>query len=59
MASPHRPGREIDLHQVGYLFLLTREGDVAAFERNVELQNELGVTSADDGRRGGPGSCLR
>ena len=27
-----RPGAEIDLHQVGYLFLLDREEDVAAFE---------------------------
>lgn len=40
-----RPGAEIDLHQVGYLFLLDREEDVAAFERSVELQNELGVPS--------------
>ena len=40
-----RPGGEIDLHQVGYLFLLDREEDVAAFERSVALQNELGVPS--------------
>lgn len=40
-----RPGAEIDLHQVGYLFLLDREEDVAAFERSVALQNELGVPS--------------
>ena len=40
-----RPGAEIDLHQVGYLFLLDREEDVAAFEHNVELQNALGVPS--------------
>lgn len=40
-----RPGAEIDLHQVGYLFLLDREEDVVTFEANVELQNELGVPS--------------
>lgn len=40
-----RPGQEIDLHRVGYLFLLSRPEDVAAFERDVALQNELGVTS--------------
>lgn len=40
-----RPGQEIDLHRVGYLFLLSTPDDVAAFERDVELQNELGVRS--------------
>lgn len=40
-----RPGAEIDLHQVGYLFLLDREEDLAAFEEGVALQNELGVPS--------------
>lgn len=40
-----RPGAEIDLAQVGYLFLLDRSEDVAAFERSVALQNELGVPS--------------
>jgi sarcosine oxidase subunit beta len=40
-----RPGGEIDLHQVGYLFLLEQEEHVAAFERNVALQNSLGVPS--------------
>jgi sarcosine oxidase subunit beta len=40
-----RPGWEIDLHQVGYLFVLTREEDVAEFERSVALQNDLGVPS--------------
>jgi sarcosine oxidase subunit beta len=38
-------GQEIDLHQVGYLFLLDRPEHVAAFERNVAVQNELGVPS--------------
>jgi sarcosine oxidase subunit beta len=41
----NRPGQEIDLHQVGYLFLLSAPEDVTAFERDVRLQNELGVTS--------------
>jgi sarcosine oxidase, subunit beta len=40
-----RPGGEIDLHQVGYLFLLDRPEDVAAFEASVTLQQELGVPS--------------
>ena len=40
-----RPGAEIDLHQVGYLFLLDRAEDVAAFEASMALQNELGVPS--------------
>jgi sarcosine oxidase subunit beta len=40
-----RPGGEIDLAQVGYLFLLDRREDVAAFEQSVALQNELGVPS--------------
>jgi sarcosine oxidase subunit beta len=42
---PERPGAEIDLRQVGYLFLLDREEDVAAFERGVAVQNEHGVPS--------------
>ena len=42
---PQRPGQEIDLHRVGYLFLLSAAADVAAFERDVALQNELGVRS--------------
>jgi sarcosine oxidase subunit beta len=40
-----RPGWEIDLEQVGYLFVLSSESDVASFERSVALQNELGVPS--------------
>ncbi|MCQ0011780.1 NAD(P)/FAD-dependent oxidoreductase [Actinomadura madurae] len=40
-----RPGQEIDLHRVGYLFLLSRPEDVASFERSVALQNALGVPS--------------
>ena len=37
--------QEIDLHQVGYLFLLEHPEQVEAFERHVALQNELGVDS--------------
>ncbi|MEP6815676.1 MAG: FAD-binding oxidoreductase [Marmoricola sp.] len=37
--------QEIDLQQVGYLFLLDSPDDVTAFEQNVSLQNELGVPS--------------
>jgi sarcosine oxidase subunit beta len=40
-----RPGWEIDFHQVGYLFVLSREFDVAAFERSVAVQNAHGVPS--------------
>ncbi len=50
--------QEIDLHQVGYLFLLDRPEHVAAFERNVALQNELGVPSrmveVDEAQRRSP-----
>lgn len=38
-----RPGAEIDLHTVGYLFLLTRPEDVRGFEAAVAVQNGLGV----------------
>ncbi len=44
-AFGERFDQEIDLHQVGYLFLLDSADDVAAFERNVALQNDLGVAS--------------
>jgi sarcosine oxidase subunit beta len=40
-----RPGADIDLRQVGYLFLLDREEDVESFEERVALQNELGLPS--------------
>src|ERR1700747_2737718 len=40
-----RPGWEIDLQQVGYLFILTRESDVAEFEQSVALQNACGLDS--------------
>lgn len=38
-----RPGWEIDLRQVGYLFALTREDDVTAFTRHAQMQRNLGV----------------
>jgi sarcosine oxidase subunit beta len=57
-----RPGWEIDLDRVGYLFVLTREQDVAAFERSVALQRELGVPSrmvdADEVRELCPLLCV-
>jgi sarcosine oxidase subunit beta len=40
-----RPGGQIDLQQVGYLFLLDDPDDVAVFERNVALQQSMGVPS--------------
>ncbi len=42
---PTRPGQEIDLCTVGYLFLLTTPEDVAVYEASVRLQNDLGVPS--------------
>jgi len=48
-------GYPIDYRQIGYLFFLTREEDVEAFRRNVELQHRLGVMtewlSGDEVRR--------
>ncbi len=44
-AFGERPGWEIDLHQVGYLFLLTTPAQVETFARSIELQNRLGVPS--------------
>lgn len=40
-----RFGQEIDLHQVGYLFLLDDPAAVNAFEANAVLQTELGLES--------------
>ena len=39
----NRPGQEIDLHQVGYLFLLTDPEQVATYEQSVAMQNAMGV----------------
>jgi sarcosine oxidase subunit beta len=44
-AFGERPGWEIDLHRVGYLFLLSSDAHVTEFERGVELQNRVGVPS--------------
>jgi sarcosine oxidase, subunit beta len=38
-----RPGWEIDFKRVGYLFVLTRAEDCAAFERGAALQRDLGA----------------
>ena len=40
---PTRPGQEIDLHQPGYLFLVTDPADVPIFTASVAQQNALGV----------------
>jgi sarcosine oxidase, subunit beta len=40
-----RPGWEIDLKRSGYLFVLSREADMAEFEASVALQNRHGVPS--------------
>ncbi|MCX4672621.1 FAD-binding oxidoreductase [Streptomyces sp. NBC_01381] len=42
---PHRPGADIRLDTVGYLFLLTSETQAAEFEQSVRLQNGMGVPS--------------
>ncbi|MFI5050922.1 MAG: NAD(P)/FAD-dependent oxidoreductase [Gaiellales bacterium] len=42
-AFAERPGWDINLHQDGYLFLLTDEDDVELFQRNAELQRRNGV----------------
>jgi sarcosine oxidase subunit beta len=36
-------GQEIDYRKIGYLFLLTNPAEVAQFEHNVRLQNQLGA----------------
>jgi sarcosine oxidase subunit beta len=40
-----RPGWEIDLKEVGYLFVLNRESDLDEFRRSVALQAEYGLDS--------------
>lgn len=40
-----KPGQEIDLHQDGYLFILTKNEDVELFRHSIELQNAMGVQS--------------
>jgi sarcosine oxidase subunit beta len=54
-----RPGAEIDLRQVGYLFLQTDPAGLAAAEKAVALQNSMGVPTqlltADEAARLSPG----
>ena len=45
-----RPGWEIDLHEVGYLFLLTREEEVEAFTHNVALLGNVPESKRQPGR---------
>ena len=40
-----RPGWDIELKQVGYLFVLTTQSDVEEFEHSVALQNQCGLDS--------------
>ncbi|MET7617225.1 FAD-binding oxidoreductase [Streptomyces sp. NPDC005408] len=40
-----RPGADIGIDSVGYLFLLGSEAEVATFQQAVDVQNELGVPS--------------
>ena len=42
---PHRPGADIRLDTVGYLFLLDSEEQAADFEHSVAVQNSLDVPS--------------
>jgi sarcosine oxidase subunit beta len=44
-AFGERPGAEIDLRRVGYLFLLSTVEHVGQFERAVAMQNDVGVPS--------------
>ncbi|MGW0734886.1 NAD(P)/FAD-dependent oxidoreductase [Streptomyces sp. NPDC002851] len=48
---PRRPGADIRLDNVGYLFLLTDAQQVADFATSVRIQNELGVPSRMVGPR--------
>jgi sarcosine oxidase subunit beta len=41
-AFGERPGQEIDLHRVGYLFLLSTADQVELFEESTRLQNAAG-----------------
>ena len=40
-----RPGWAIDLHQVGYLFVISEEDDLSAYEDSIALQQRMGVNS--------------
>lgn len=45
LSFPEELNWPIDIHQDGYLFLLTTPDEVAAFKSNIALQNRLGVPS--------------
>lgn len=57
-----RVGAPVDLHQDGYLFLLSKAANVAAFQRSIELQKAHGVNvrwlTPDDARLVAPGLDL-
>ncbi len=38
-------GQQVDYHKWGYLFLLTKEQEVATFQRNLDLQHSLGIAT--------------
>lgn len=40
---PEEMNQEVDYRKCGYLFLLSEEKDIAKFNRNVEMQHQLGV----------------
>jgi sarcosine oxidase subunit beta len=40
---PTRPGQQIDLRQPGYLFLLTTDAQVEAYEASARMQHAMGV----------------
>jgi sarcosine oxidase, subunit beta len=42
---PERMGTPVDYREIGYLFLATTEAQRRQFERNIALQNSLGVPS--------------
>lgn len=44
-AFTSRPGTDVGVDRVGYLFLLAGEAEVATFQEAVDVQNELGVRS--------------
>ncbi len=54
-----RPGWEIDLRRVGYLFLLTRAEDVEAFTAGRRDAEPAGSAQPDDHPAGGAASCRR
>jgi sarcosine oxidase subunit beta len=52
-------GYEIDFHQHGYLFLLSKETDLSDFRHSIEMQRRLGIQvellSPEEARRMAPG----